>query len=103
MIKFRYKRKEPATNGSGSTTNTNSVKSPSNKSVENKSNDSKDKETTATAKHTPLKCEPPKVAVVESTKPPLPPTSQVIKAKTSSEQEYMEDCIRAIVVSVVRN
>lgn len=103
MIKFRYKRKEPANNGGsgGSTTNTNSVKSPSNKSVEIKSNDNKDKDT---AKHTPLKCETPNVVVVESTKSTssLPP-SQVIKAKTSSEQEYMEDCIRAIVVSVVRN
>lgn len=99
MIKFRYKRKEPVNNnGGGLTANTNSVKSPNNKNVEIKSNDNKDKDTT---KHTPLKCETLNV-IVESTKSTLPP-SQVIKAKTSSEQEYMEDCIRAIVVSVVRN
>lgn len=98
MIKFRYKRKEPVNNGgsgSGGSTNTNSVKSPSNKSVEIKTSDNKDKDT----KHTSLKCETNVVAV--ESKPTLPP--QMIKAKTSSEQEYMEDCIRAIVVSVVRN
>lgn len=99
MIKFRYKRKEPANNGS-STTAANSVKSPSNKSVEIKSNDNKDKDT----KHNtlPTKCGGDTNVVVAETKSKLT-SPQVIKAKTSSEQEYMEDCIRAIVVSVVRN
>lgn len=103
MIKFRYKRKEPPANNGNGTTKTNSVKSSSNKSVEIKTIDGKDKDT---AKHTPLKCE---TNVVVESKSTLPSTSssspsQLIKAqKTNNEQEYMEDCIRAIVVSVVRN
>lgn len=84
MIKFRYKRKEPANNGGSP--NASSVKSTNNKSVEIKSNDNKDD-----TKHSTLKCE-------KTTE--LKAASQVIKAKTGSQQEYMEDCIRAIVVSV---
>lgn len=83
MIKFRYKRKEPTNNG-GSNSST-SVKCNNNKSVEIKSNDGKDDN-----KQNSLKCE---TSDVKS-------TPQMIKAKTNSEQEYMEDCIRAIVVSV---
>lgn len=81
MIKFRYKRKEP-TNG-GSISN-NSTKSSTNKTVDNKS-DGKDDN-----KHNTLKCE---------TSASKASTPQIIKTKTSTEQEYMEDCIRAIVVS----
>lgn len=81
MIKFRYKRKEPANVGSISS---NSAKTTTNKNVDIKS-DSKDDN-----KHNTLKCE---TSVTKS-------TPQIIKTKTSSEQEYMEDCIRAIVVSV---
>lgn len=85
MIKFRYKRKEPANNSSSP--NTNTVKtSNNNKSVEIKSNDCKDDN-----KHNSLKCETND----------LKSTPQIIKAKTSSEQEYMDGCIRAIVVSVL--
>lgn len=87
MIKFRYKRKEPTNNG-GSNGNNTLTKSNNNKSVEIKSNnDGKDDN-----KQNSLKCE----NVANDTKS----TPQMIKAKTNSEQEYMEDCIRAIVVSV---
>lgn len=86
MIKFRYKRKEPA-NNSGSP-NSNSVKSTNNKCVEIKANESKDDNN----KHNngSLKCESSESKT----------TPQIIKAKKSSEQEYMDGCIRAIVVSV---
>lgn len=84
MIKFRYKRKEPTNNG-GSNSST-LVKSNNNKSVEIKSNDGKDDN-----KLNSLKCE---------TSKDVKSTPQMIKAKTNSEQEYMEDCIRAVVVSV---
>lgn len=87
MIKFRYKRKEPANNSSSPSSN--SVKSTNNKSVETKSTDIKDDNN----KHNgSLKCE-----TNESKTSP-----QIIKAKTSSEQEYMDGCIRAIVVSVFK-
>ena len=82
MIKFRYKRKEPTNNG-GSNSGT-LVKSNNNKCVEIKSNDCKDDN-----KPNSLKCETNDANTAQ----------QVIKAKTNSEQEYMEDCIRAIVVS----
>lgn len=71
MIKFRYKRKETANNAG----NSSSTKS-KDKSVEIKSSDSKDD-----MKPNSLKCE-------------------ANDTKAASQQEYMEDCIRAIVVSV---
>lgn len=83
MIKFRYKRKESTNNGSNSSS---SVKNNNNKSVEIKANDGTDDN-----KQNSLKCE-----ANDSKSTP----QQMIKTKTSSEQEYMEDCIRAIVVSV---
>lgn len=82
MIKFRYKRKEPANNSGSPSSNT--VKSTNSKSVEIKSNDIKDD-----SKYNSLKRE------TSDSKS----KSQLIKTKTSSEQEYMDGCIRAIVVS----
>lgn len=83
MIKFRYKRKETTNNG-GSNTSTLTK----NKSVESKSNDCKDD-----INSNALKCE---IADIKSTQP------QMIKTKTTNteQDEYKENCIRAIVVSV---
>lgn len=85
MIKFRYKRKEPTNNGGS--TSSGLIKNNNNKNDEIKSNDGKDDN-----KQNLMKCE------TKDTKP----SPQIVKAKTTSEQEYMEDCIRAIVVSLTR-
>lgn len=82
MIKFRYKRKETTNNGCSNSSSL--VKSNNIKSLEIKLNDSKDDN-----KHKTLKC--------ETSDAELAP--QMIKVKTRSEQEYMDGCIRAIVVS----
>lgn len=85
MIKFRYKRKETTTNNGVSNSGSNTLtKNNNNKSVEIKSNDDDKKQNS-------LKCE-----TTDSKSTP----QQMIKTKTSIEQEYMEDCIRSIVVSV---
>lgn len=85
MIKFRYKRKEPTNNGSSGSS---LVKNNNNKSVEIKAKDGIDDN-----KQNSLKCE-----TSDSKSTP----QQMIKTKTSTEQEYMEDCIRAIVVSAIK-
>lgn len=97
MIKFRYKRKESTTNNGGSNANTilnGSTKN--NKSVEIKSNETSNKDDN---KPKALKCE----AIDQPVHKPMTniDTTQTatIKTKTNIEQEYMEDCIRAIVVS----
>lgn len=93
MIKFRYKRKE-TTNGGGSNTstltkNSNTNTLTKNKSIEIKPNDSKDD-----INSNAVKCE--KIDIKST-----PQVIQVIKTKTNNEQdEYKENCIRAIVVSV---
>lgn len=89
MIKFRYKRKETTNGGSNTSTltkNNNTNTLTKNKSIEIKPNDSKDD-----INSNAVKCE----------KIDIKSTPQVIKTKTNNEQdEYKENCIRAIVVSV---
>lgn len=82
MIKFRYKRKETTNNGCSNSSTL--VKSNNIKSVEIKLNDSKDDN-----KQKTLKCETSDAKLALQTN----------KVKTRSEQEYMDGCIRSIVVS----
>lgn len=98
MIKFRYKRKETTTNNGGSNANTNlNGSTKNNKCVEIKSNDTNNKDDNNKPKA--LKCE----AIDQPVHKPMTniDTTQTttIKTKTNIEQQYMEDCIRAIVVS----
>lgn len=93
MIKFRYKRKETTTNNGGSNANTNlNGSTKNNKSVEIKSNETNNKDDN---KPKALKCE----AIDQAVPKPMTKIDTTIKTKTNIEQEYMEDCIRAIVVS----
>lgn len=87
MIKFRYKRKEP-NNNSNNVTNNNivnknngEIKSDNDSKIENKLNS--------------LKRDGAIKSKVDEKK--------TVKTKTNSEQEYLEDCIRAVVVSKLMN
>lgn len=84
MIKFRYKRKE-TTNTVGSSNNNTLPRS--NKSGEIKSNDSKDD----------IKANSPKCELndIKST----PQMIKTLKTNTTEQEQYKENCIRAIVVS----
>lgn len=84
MIKFRYKRKEP-TNTVGSSNNNTLPRN--NKSGEIKSNDSKDD----------IKANAPKCEIndIKST----PQMIKTLKTNATEQEQYKENCIRAIVVS----
>lgn len=91
MIKFRYKRKETAIGSPSIGVSTDANKSP-NKPIEPKSNEVKaDKLTTSSMKSDSIYNYSSNI----DQSPNL-----VIQLKTTSEKEYMEGCIRAIVVSV---
>lgn len=100
MIKFRYKRKETTNNGGTNANNTSnsSTKNNSTKSVEIKSNET-NKDDNNKPKLNSLKCETNEPALKTMTK--IDPT-QAIKVKPNTDQQYMEDCIRAIVVSLFK-
>lgn len=107
MIKFRYKRKEPASNATNSSNcnslTKNSSNNNNNKNVEIKSIESKNdnklnslkRETKTAAATATTATAPSKANKIDEIK-----LAQTIKTKTSSEQEYLEDCIRAVVVSI---
>lgn len=98
MIKFRYKRKETTNAGSNASNSNASTKMNSNKSVEIKSNEMNKDDNKP--KLSALKCEVNDAPLKQiMTKIDTVNGVQTIKPKTSSDQEYMEDCIRAIVVS----
>lgn len=85
MIKFRYKRKEPAVGGGNGGTST--AASPGGKSVA----DSKAKEVKSDPKTQSLKREmAPKTQIDE-------------KAKSISDEEYLAGCIKAVAVSIREN
>lgn len=81
MIKFRYKRKEPAVSGNGGTP---TAASPGAKSVaENKTKEVKND------------------AKTQSLKREMAPKTQIDeKAKSISDEEYLAGCIKAVAVSI---
>lgn len=92
MIKFRYKRKEATVLGSPSNGESTDANKNANKLIEPEANEAKvDKLTTSSLKSD-------NIYNYSSNIEQSP--NLVIQPKTSSEKEYMEDCIRAIVVSV---
>lgn len=92
MIKFRYKRKETAAIGSPANGESTDANKNANKLIEPKTNDVKaDKLTTGSMKSD-------NIYNYSSNIDQSP--NLLIQPKTSSEKEYMEDCIRAIVVSL---
>lgn len=96
MIKFRYKRKETTNNGGSNASNSNTLpKCNSSKSVEIKSNETNKDDN----KLKPLKCETIDNPALKPLLTKIDTNLHAIKTKTNTEQEYMEDCIRAIVVS----
>lgn len=93
MIKFRYKRKEPAIHGGTSNGESSPTTKIANKSIEPKSSDAKNIDKVSGSLKTDTN------DTVHNYSSTVDQSNLVVQARTCSEQEYMEDCIRAIVVS----
>lgn len=92
MIKFRYKRKEPTTLGSTPNGESSPTTKTAIKSTEPNSTDTKSDNVAGSLKSSTND-------IAHNYSSTIDQSNLVVQAKTCSEQEYMEDCIRAIVVS----